>query len=526
MKSQQGSIGRRTNSFRGVLSEGVADGAAKSPVGLFWLLLHGLCCIISLVLGFRFSRLIFYVLFSASATTRLSTTGTTVATDLSAQPLLNVQPERLLTLQSVARPSPPPSSLQPPPARSKVVVGRHGIRIRPYPHPNSEEVMRAHMLIDRVQAEQRRVYGVKKWKRLVVITPTYVRTFQTVHLTGLMHTLMLVPGDLTWIVVEAGGVSNETASLISASGLDMVHVGFNEQMPIYWEGRHLMEARMRLHGLRIVREKRLDGIVMFCDDSNMHSLELFDEVQSVKWVGALSVGILAHSGRLEGTSGGEISGENLDGVGNKEEEQTAPLPVQGPACNSSGQLVGWHTFNSLPYMHKSAALIDDGATVLPRKLEWAGFVLNSRLVWKNGDLEVGTKPEWVKDLDEINENGDVWENPLSLLKDASFVEPLGKCGRKVMLWWLRVEARADSKFPRGWIIDPPLEIVVPAKRTPWPDVPPELTSMSTARKGLIGDHTEKRKAPRRKRSTCSKRKHGQQEDVRGSGASGGHVEKR
>lgn len=250
MKSQQPLGTRRTNSFRGVLSEGVGDSAVKSPVALFWLLLHGLCCIISLVLGFRFSRLIFYVLFSASATNRLSTTSTTAATDLSTQPLFSVQPERLLTLKTVSRPSPPPPLLQPPPARSKVVVGRHGIRIRPYPHPNSEEVMKAHRLIDRVQAEQRKVYGVKNWRRLVVITPTYVRTFQTVHLTGLMHTLMLVPGDLTWIVVEAGGASNETASLISATGLDVIHVGFDGEMPISWEGRHQMEAKMRLHGLR------------------------------------------------------------------------------------------------------------------------------------------------------------------------------------------------------------------------------------------------------------------------------------
>lgn len=77
-----------------------------------------------------------------------------------------------------------------------------------------------------------------------------------------------------------------------------------------------------------------------------------------------------------------------------------------------------------------------------------------------------------------------------------------------------------------WIIDPPLEIVVPAKRTPWPDVPPELASLSTARKGVIGDNAEKHKTPRKKRTTRSKRKHGQQADVHGSGTSGGHVEKR
>ncbi|PQQ15182.1 putative beta-1 4-xylosyltransferase IRX14H [Prunus yedoensis var. nudiflora] len=39
----------------------------KSPATVFWLVLHGLCCLISLVLGFRFSRLVFFFLFSTSS---------------------------------------------------------------------------------------------------------------------------------------------------------------------------------------------------------------------------------------------------------------------------------------------------------------------------------------------------------------------------------------------------------------------------------------------------------------------------
>lgn len=186
-----------------------------------------------------------------------------------------------------------------------------------------------------------------------------------------------------------------------------------------------------------MRDARLDGIVMFGDDSNMHSMELFDEIQSVKWMGAVSLGILAHSGNSLDSSS----------VARKdEEEENLPIPVQGPACNSSGQLVGWHTFNSLPYVEKSATYIDDAATVLPRKLEWAGFVMNSRLVWKDTE----DKPEWIRDLDAVAE--DTIESPLALLNDASVIEPLGNCGKKVLLWWLRVEARADSKFPSGLVL--------------------------------------------------------------------------
>ncbi|CAN6450862.1 unnamed protein product [Victoria cruziana] len=323
--------GRRNNSFRTAVMEGAGDGASKSSAALFCLLLYGLCCVVSLVLGFRFSRLIFYLLFSVTSTTsRLSTaTSPPNAGNVRIDPLLDVRTNRL-------------------PAFSSPVV----------------------------------------------------------------------------------------------------------------------------------REQRLDGIVMFCDDSNVHSLELFDEVQSVKWMGALSVDILSHPGQLEGEN--TINGDKRRNVGvpDEEEESNLPLPVQGPSCNSSGRLVGWHIFNG-------------GATALPRKLEWAGFVMNSMLVWKIGDEEEDGRPKWTKDLDEISENGDELQSPLSLLKDVSFVEPLGKCGRKVMLWWLRVEARADSNFPPG-IGDPP-EVTVPAKWSSLPDTPPLVVTASTERKGIVGDEASESK---------------------------------
>lgn len=180
----------------------------------------------------------------------------------------------------------------------------------------------------------------------------------------------------------------------------------------------------------MVRDRKLDGIVVFADESNVHSMELFDEIQKVKWMGAVSVGFLLHSGMTET-------------MGNDEKEKF-PVPIQGPACNSSGDLIGWHT---LPYAQKSEIPIGEMATVEPVKLEWAGFVLNSRLLWK----EAEGKPDWFRDLDAVGENGEEIESPLVLLKDKSFVEPLGECGKKVLLWWLRVEARYDSKFPPGLV---------------------------------------------------------------------------
>ncbi|OVA02073.1 Glycosyl transferase [Macleaya cordata] len=496
---------RRNNSFR-TTGGPLDDSSIKSPASLFWLVLHGICCLISLVLGFRFSRIIFFLLFSTSTTTtttssnfftvtpflRTTTTTTTTTSDV----------ERLETSAFQATSSSPPLlNLNTPANRtssSHVVVGRHGILIRPWPHPDHIEVMKAHRIIDRVQKEQRIQYGIKNPKTLIVITPTYVRTFQKLHLTGLMHSLMLVPYDLIWIVVEAGGTTNETADILTKSGLRTIHVDFDERMPISWEDRHRMEGRMRIRGLRVVREERLDGIVMFADDSNMHSMELFDEIQSVKWIGAISVGILTHSSNSEDSLA--LSQKKQEG------EENLPLPVQGPACNSSGQLTGWHTFNSLPYVGKTATYIGDRETVLPRKLEWAGFVLNSRLVWK----ESQDRPLWVQDLDSLTSNEVSIESPLSLLKDPSFVEPLGDCGRKVLLWWLRVEARADSKFPSGWIIDPPLEITVPAKHTPWPDAPPELPSnekVSSVQEQTDKHPTKMTRASRSRHSSRNKRKH-------------------
>ncbi|KAG9151463.1 hypothetical protein Leryth_015071 [Lithospermum erythrorhizon] len=475
---------RRSNSFRGGTSPADSSGdggATKSATALFWLVLHCLCCLISLILGFRFSRLIFYLLMATTTnpTPFLSTSGTlsTKSTERS------TEKSTTLTLPEKVESS------------SRVVVGRHGILIRPWPHPDPGEVMRAHRIIESVQREQKVQYGVKNPRTIIAITPTYVRTFQGLHVTGLMHSLMNVKYDVVWIVVEAGGTSNETASLLANSGLRTIHVGFGRKMPITWEERHRMEVKMRLRGLRVVMEQNLDGIVLFADDSNMHSMELFDEIQNVKWMGAVSVGILAHSG---GAVGDGLPTDEKEGV-----KDSPQLPVQGPACNASNQLIGWHTLDLQPFMERRARYIGDRTMVLPMKLEWSGFVLNSRLVWKDAE----DKPEWVRDIDLLAEDGGDIESPLSLVKDASIVEPLGSCGRKVMLWWLRVEARADSKFPAGWIINPPLDINVPAKRTPWPEATLELPS--TEKTTTLPDTTEKRttksRSPRR-RSTRSKKK--------------------
>ncbi|GAB2259889.1 hypothetical protein Droror1_Dr00010744 [Drosera rotundifolia] len=499
---------RRSSSFRGggaaaaaAIDGGGSEGGGKlstSPAATVWLVFHGLCCLISLVLGFRFSRLLLFLLFSSS-NSAINNTSTTTATQIFTAAALTAKSSSV-SVGSVENGTSPV-------AGKRVVVGRHGIRIRPWPHPNPEEVMKAHRILERVQREQRAQYGVKNPRTVIAVTPTYVRTFQALHVTGVMHSLMNSPYDVVWIVVEAGGVSNETKTLIEKSGIkSVIHVGFEGSMPGVWEERRRTEDRMRMQALRVIRERKLDGIVMFLDDSNMHSIELFDEVQKLKWIGALSVGILVHSGDPDRSLHLERSGDG-----------SSSLPVQGPACNASENLVGWHTFNSLPYVERDAVYIGDTGIVLPRKLEWAGFVLNSRLLWKDD----GEKPDWVKDLDMLRDE-DV-DSPLLLVKDPSVLEPLGHCGRKVLLWWLRVEARSDSKFPPGWVIDTPLEVTVPAKRTPWPDAPPELqTEMKTT---IVEEQTVKRhsksRTPRKRSSRKRKREAGVTETQASGHNSGG-----
>nr|XP_043618295.1 probable beta-1,4-xylosyltransferase IRX14H [Erigeron canadensis] len=496
----------RNNSFRNQSPlDSTADGpnAVKSPASIFWLILHCLCCLISLILGFRFSRLIFYLLFSTSSINNLYTS-TTTSFSTSANDIA----ETLSFTTSIRNLSPPVVAVNSDSnhsvVASRVVVGRHGIRIRPWPHPDPTQVMKAHKIIEAVQREQKVQYGIKNAKTLIAVTPTYVRTFQALHLTGLMHTLMNLNYDVVWIVVEAGGVSNETAALLAKSKLKVRHIGFEKKMPIFWEARHKMESQMRMRALRMVREEKLDGIVMFADDSNMHSLEFFDEIQKVEWIGAVSVGILAHSSHPD-----EDPFEVQKTMDEKDDKKSL-LPIQGPACNSSDRLIGWHTFNSLLYKGKNANYIGDMAIVLPRKLEWSGFVINSRLVWSEAEF----RPEWIKDLDIVVgvDGDDDIESPLSLLNDSSTVEPLGSCGKKVMLWWLRAEARADSKFPAGWTIDPPLEMTVPAKRTPWPDAPLELPSnpekvITSTTQENAEKRATKTRTPKSRRSSRGKRKH-------------------
>ncbi|KAG0559750.1 hypothetical protein M758_10G121900 [Ceratodon purpureus] len=336
----------------------------------------------------------------------------------------------------------------------RVYVGRHPILVRPWPHPDPVEMVHAYKMIARVQLEQQRLYGIQSWKPIIAITPMYVRTFQSVHLTGLLHTLSLVRGPVTWIVIEAGGASAETAALLSQARVDkLVHLGASEQLPQSFKGRRILESHLRIEGLRYVREHNLEGAVVFADDSNVYSMQFFDAAQKVRWVGTFPVGILGHAGF-----------EEPDLSSTLDFHKPFDLPVQAPTCDTSGNIKGWHAFGSRSLDGEFVK----GDREEETKLEWAGFVLNARAVWTTEP----DRPKWIKEWIE-------WAHPedgqyidlRSIVSDETKVEALGRCGsdEAVLVWWARMEARSDSKFPSRWALDSPLEIIVPAKRTPWPD---------------------------------------------------------
>ncbi|KAJ4870589.1 hypothetical protein Rs2_47811 [Raphanus sativus] len=55
--------------------------------------------------------------------------------------------------------------------------------------------------------------------------------------------------------------------------------------------------------------------------------------------------------------------------------------------------------------------VDDKAAVMPSKTEWLGFVLNSRLLWKES---VDDRPAWVKDVNNLLDgNEGIEDSPLS-----------------------------------------------------------------------------------------------------------------
>jgi galactosylgalactosylxylosylprotein 3-beta-glucuronosyltransferase 2 len=189
---------------------------------------------------------------------------------------------------------------------------------------------------------------------------------------------------------------------------------------------------MRVEGLRFVREKELEGVVVFADDSNVHSMEFFNVIQRVNWVGVLPMGILGYAGFQDGKSKRKRRGSLLLGVVHK--GQIPPkidLQVQALAGDKTE---GWHAHRPLPLDWDSGK----GTPLLDDKLQWAGFVMNARAVW--------APPPWLRDWEEwVRLEEGVYFDLRSIFEDESHVEELEGSG-VVRHWWIRMEGRPNFKF--------------------------------------------------------------------------------
>jgi putative beta-1,4-xylosyltransferase IRX14 len=229
-------------------SPDAAPEPAKPSLPAVWLVLHALFCATSMAVGFRFSRLIVYLLFlqtpltdpaarlasfvsppamlGGNATTTITTTTTTTTTTVTTT-----------TTTEIAHASHV--------HHGPVFVGRHSIRVRPWPHPDPNELLKAHGILAAVQDAQRatRRRATRAPPRPVVaVTPTATSALQVPSLTSLAHTLRLVDApQLMWIVVEPGHRTDAVAAVLARSNLDFVHIAGPSDATA---------ARLRMHALR------------------------------------------------------------------------------------------------------------------------------------------------------------------------------------------------------------------------------------------------------------------------------------
>uniref|UniRef100_J3M229 Glycosyltransferases n=2 Tax=Oryza brachyantha TaxID=4533 RepID=J3M229_ORYBR len=245
------------------------------------------------------------------------------------------------------------------------------------------------------------------------------------------HTLRLVDGPLTWIVVEPEHRTDAVAAVLSRSSLNFVHIA----------GPESSTARLRMHALREIRKQKMDGVVVFADENSILRTELFDEAQKVKSVGAVPVGVLG------------------------EDEGTSETFLQAPACDAEGKLVGYHV------SEETVLPANRGDMLLSSRLEWAGFVVNAQALWEGA----AGRPEWVRDIDAIDDGAAA--SPLSLVIDTARVEPLASCAQTALAWSHRSDSFHEVKFPHEWKIDPPLVTIASQQQAVKPETPLKRTTL-------------------------------------------------
>ncbi|CAK9166102.1 unnamed protein product [Ilex paraguariensis] len=251
-------------------------------------------------------------------------------------------------------------------------------------------------------------------KLLIIVTPTYPRSFQTYYLNRLARTLKLVPPPLLWIVVEMTSQSMETADILRRTGVMYRHLVCNENLTdMIDRGVH-----QRNVALSHIETHRLDGIIYFADDDNIYSADLFEQIRQIRRLGTWTVAKML--------------------------ESQSKTILEGPICNGS-QVIGWHT--------------DDLTRRFKRfHAEMSGFAFNSSILW---DPKRWHRPtlEPIRQLDTVKAGFQVSTFIEQLVEDESQMEGLPQDCSRIMVWHLHVES--SCSHPHKWFMKDNLDGIAP-----------------------------------------------------------------
>ncbi|KAG9456107.1 hypothetical protein H6P81_000615 [Aristolochia fimbriata] len=252
-------------------------------------------------------------------------------------------------------------------------------------------------------------------KLLIIITPTQSRPFQAYYLNRLAYTLKLVSPPLLWIVVEMSSQSAETAEILRKTGVMYRHLVCDANLTnIRYRGVH-----QRNVALSHIEKHQLDGIVYFAADHNMYTLDLFEQMRTIRRFGTWPVALLTDSK-------------------NK-------VILEGPVCNNS-QVIGWQTNPR-------------NSRIRRFHIDMSGFAFNSTILWDPRRWHRPT-PEPVRQLDKVRESLQGSSFIEQIVEDESQMEGLPENCSRVMVWHFQMET-SPLLYPRGWWTQKNLEVVVP-----------------------------------------------------------------
>lgn len=252
-------------------------------------------------------------------------------------------------------------------------------------------------------------------KLLIIVTPTYARSFQAYYLNRLAYTLKLVQPPLLWIVVEMTLQSDETADILRRSGVMYRHLVCKKNLTDIKD----RSVHQRNVALSHIETHHLDGIVYFADEHNIYSIDLFEQMRHIRQFGTWPVA--------------------------KQTSDKSRAVLEGPVCNGT-QVIGWHLNGLSKRFQRFHA-------------EMSGFAFNSTILW---DPKPWHRPtlEPIRQLDTVEDGFHASSFIERVVQDESQMEGLPHDCSKVMVWELNVES-SNSFYPKKWSMKNNLDIIAP-----------------------------------------------------------------